>query len=81
MKKYTAIPNIITAGIKNTMLIKLILITAINAASGPSTVSIKAKNKLLSIVPKSFESLFTSTPEGVKSKKLEGLLNIDVIIF
>ena len=63
------------------MLIKLMFIIAMKIRTGPSIASDKAKNKLLSIVPRSFESLLIKIPEGVVSKKLEGLLAIDFIIF
>ena len=41
MKKTIAMLNIMTAGIKNMMLIKLMFITAIIAAIGPSTAYVR----------------------------------------
>ena len=48
---------------------------------GPYIASDKAKNKLLSMVPRSLESLLIKIPEEVVSKKLEGLLTIEFIMF
>ena len=73
--------NTIKAGMMKLGLIKLILIIAMRVEIGPSTPSVRAKNRLLSIVPRSFESLLTNIPEGVSSKKLEGLRTIEWIIF
>ncbi len=43
--------------------------------------SVKQKAKELSNIPKSFENLFIKRPEGVTSKKLEGLLTKPFIIY
>ena len=81
MKKQTMKPMIINAGGINLISIRLILRKATKTLIGPSKASVIVKYKLLSIIPKSFESLLTIKPEEVSSKKLEGLRTIESIIF
>ena len=49
--------------------------------AGPSSVSIRQIARELSRTPRSFENLLIRTPEGVASKKLQGLLTIPFTIF
>jgi hypothetical protein len=73
--------KITTAGMRNQRLIWAMLAIATRITIGPSSESISAKTRLLSITPKSFENLFTRIPEGVESKKLPGLRTMASIIF
>jgi len=47
----------------------------------PAMPSIIGVTKLVSTIPRSFENLLMRTPEGVESKKSEGLRTIAVTIF
>ena len=49
-----------------------ILTMAMRVMIGPYITSIKLKIRVFSMIPKSFENLLVSTPEGVSSKKLAG---------
>ena len=67
-KNQTAKAEMTTVGIEIVRSIIVMLMIAKMTPTIPSTESVKAKNKLLSIVPKSFDSLLRITPEGVLSK-------------
>lgn len=59
----------------------IMLIIAMMMIDGPSSASINPKIIILSRIPKSFENLFTSIPEGVVSKNEPGHLTIVYIMF
>ena len=64
VKKQKMIPILTKAGGRNLISIKLILMIAIPTEMGLSIESAKVKNKLLSMITKSFENLLITT-EGV----------------
>jgi len=73
--------SIITDGITKYTLIWQTLIKARIPSIGPSSASIIPKERLLSRTPRSFENLLFSCPEGVLSKKEQGLRTSPLIIY